>query len=189
MKLPRAAVFGFLTAVSLGACSKNDTIVSVNASLAGDVGLINNIRVTVAQPGQSPVTADFLAPTSKVDAGPDDAGNVQINTINPSAFYERVTLPDGWEGQSTVTAQVTSGAGLPVLEATATVQIEKEKVTAAWLNFTRTPPATGGTAGSANGGAGGEQAGQGGGGGEVAGGAGGAGGESAGGTGGAGGAS
>jgi hypothetical protein len=139
-----------LAAVSLlAACSNGETIVSLNVSASDAVPVVDRLHVTIDQ-GSRHYVKDFAPPTD-MPAG-DAAPSIK------NSFFQRLTLPDGWQEESAtvhVEAQSATGAPFtPPLAADTTVTIVPEGVVAAFVSFdikADNPDAGAGGAGGAGG--------------------------------------
>jgi hypothetical protein len=119
------------TLAPLFACANGDTILALNVSSADDVGLISELRVTVAQQGHPPLEHSLVPPLKDVE----DAGQVIS-----SNFFERIKLPASWdEGSVEITVEAVS-PDAAALNATTTAEIKPGAAVAAYVELERTPP-------------------------------------------------
>jgi hypothetical protein len=130
-----------LAVASLCACSSGDTILALNVSSSDDVGLVNELRVTVTQEGNAPIRQTFAPPLKELEK---DAGRV----IQPQ-FYRRIELPESWdEAPAEVAVQAISPNGAAPLSASTTTKIKPGAAVAAFVELERPKPDSGTAANS-----------------------------------------
>lgn len=146
---PRVSMPVFLAAaLALAACSEDDTIVSLNVN-STNVGAVSKLHVDFNQSGKTFAT-DVVPPTQDGgDAGP----------VIDSAFFERITMPDGWpSGDATITVTGFDGAGAPLQNVTiepVVAEVKEGETVAAYVELEgpepppEEPPAETGAAGAA----------------------------------------
>jgi hypothetical protein len=119
-----------LTLVPLLACSTGDTILALNVSSADDVGLIRELRVTIAQEGHAPVEHSLVPPLKDVE----DAGQVIS-----SNFFERIKLPASWDEAPVEISVKAVSPNAAALNASATAEIKPGAAVAAYVQLERKP--------------------------------------------------
>ena len=128
----RRVVVSLAAVWALSACSNGDTVVSLNVTATDAVPVVEQLHVTITQ-GSRRYVKDF-APPIETPTG-DDAPPPSIK----NTFFERLTLPEGWEEEATlirVEAQHADGSPLePPLSDETTVTLEPEGVVAAYIQL------------------------------------------------------
>jgi hypothetical protein len=113
----------------LCACTEDETIVAVNINSSDEVGNPSSLVITITQPGQTPVVDEITPPTRTMDSGV---------TIQPM-FFERVALPDSWEGvKSEVKVDAKKDAGV-YLSASSEVTVRPGGAVAAYVDLGKKP--------------------------------------------------
>jgi hypothetical protein len=135
---------------SLLACSDDDSIVALNVTAGADVPVVDQIHVTITQ-GSRKLVYDFKPPVEEAK----DEGAASIK----DTFFERITLPDGFEDQDALVQVEALQAGRtpfdPPLTDETTVHIEENGVVAAYVKLElpmmepEPEPAAGGAGGEA----------------------------------------
>ena len=148
-RAPSCTLRSFATCVAfaVAGCSNGDTILALNVSSADDVGLVEELRVSVTQRGSAPVELRFAPPLKELD---DDAGRAI-----ESNFFRRIELPSGWdEAPAEVAVMALGPPGVAPLSASAEVEIEPGEATAVFVELERARPDAGsGDASAVDGGA------------------------------------
>ena len=128
----RRVIVSLAAVWALSACSNDDTIVALNVSATDAVPVVDQLHVTFTQ-GSRRHVYDFAPPTET--PGGDDPPPASIQ----NSFFERITLPDGWDEKSTlitVEAQQADGSPFdPPLGDETTVTMEANGVVAAYIRL------------------------------------------------------
>jgi hypothetical protein len=132
---------------ALLACSDEEAVVALNVTAGADVPVVDQLHVTITQ-GSRRFVYDFTPPIEPAmgDAGP----SIQ------NSFFERITLPDGFDDQEALVHVDALQAGAepfdPPLASETSVRIEEHGAVAAYVTLAFPPappvPDPGGEAGA-----------------------------------------
>lgn len=120
-----------LSVCALVACTSDDTVVALNVTSGDEIPVVDILHVTVTQ-GTRRYVHDF-APPIETPTG-ENAAPPSIR----NQFFERMTLPDSFEGAAVlrVEAQHLGGvAFVPPLSDETTITIEPNEVVAAYVKL------------------------------------------------------
>src|SRR5256885_1418102 len=112
-------------------CSSEDTVVALNVEFKTPLEGLSTLQVTIAQPGQAPNVSSITPPTDPTDAGPKIKAK----------FFERITLPDGWQEEpATIQVDAKSASGSTLESQMTTAGIVEHGAVAAFVTFGQPPP-------------------------------------------------
>ncbi len=128
MNFTRSAVTWLILSAALSACSGTDTIVALNVDADDRVALrdLTTLAVTFSQDGRS----DFETTLEPRMVELSDGG-----LEFPLDYFARITMPDGWNGETDVLVEAMAGSRL-LIDGDAIVNIRENETTAAFINLT-----------------------------------------------------
>lgn len=120
--------------LAVAGCSSDDTIVSLNFDFAMQIAGVTSLAVTITQPGQTPVTANFAPQTTPIDGG----------TKITEMYFERITLPASWgDGPALLHVDAKGAGGTTLASNETTFDVRQNGVVAANITLPKPVPDAG----------------------------------------------